>query len=221
MRKKEKYEKLAKLKTQINEKIGILDFEKTKELILWLAKSPDYQKLKVEDSQLEYLDFATSVWLEEKRQAGDIIHKTDIFCNICSLDDLENRYTKAYFAILRLENSDDKEFCLEAVNMLTESDMSAIAILKLINRECFLPDIVLKISKYLKFQNQYLAALELLTEAEKNDNKNDLIQLELADCWIFAGQFRIAYDCLKRIVNPSDEIEGIMSELEKVMDDGQ
>ena len=79
MRKEEKYEKLAKLKIQINEKIEILDFEKTKELILWLAKSPDYQRLKAEDSQLEYLDFATSVWLEEKRQAGNITHKTDIF----------------------------------------------------------------------------------------------------------------------------------------------
>ena len=68
MRISQQYDELIVLREEINKRLRELDFEKIKELLLWLAHSNGFQRLKTRDNQMIMLDCYANIWIEEKRK---------------------------------------------------------------------------------------------------------------------------------------------------------
>lgn len=214
MRLQQQYDLLLELKEEINSKLKDLSYEKIKELILWLAKSNAFQKLKDKENELIILDFFCTTWMEEKKRLTDLGIEEDIFYGITSLDEVESKYLTVKFAALRMEVDMPIEFYEQAVDSIIEKKVTGVAICKIIVRETAEREKnILQIAGLLKIKGQYITALVLLQEGSEIYPENDEILLELADCWLEGQQWKQAYECLKKIKIPNTEVSKLVVEL--------
>lgn len=218
MRIQEQYATLLTVKEEINEKLQNLDFEKEKELMLWLAKSEKYQKVREKDNQLIILDILCDIWLTEKRTLESKGIHEDIFYQIDSLNAMEKKYLTLKFGILRLETSMPEEYYQQFIDVVITYKISSVALFRVIMRETLEKSKnIVKLARLLKNRNQIITATLLLQEAEESFEKDSDILLELADCWLEGQQWKTAYDCLVKIEKPDDEICELIHNLEGML----
>lgn len=218
MKLKKQYEVLTELKDEINVRLKDLDFRKISELLLWLAASEEYYKLYKKDNQLLALEFFRETWLEERKNPNDFVMQGDSFFGVNCLDDLEMKYAKILFAVFRVENDMPYEYCVSAIQVLIEYQVSPLALYRIIVRETDKKEEnIVKTAVLLKEQNQLVKAIGLLQKGVDNYPENDEMKLELADAWLMAKQWQKAYEILLQIKQPNDEIKEMMKEMEKVI----
>lgn len=218
MKIEQQYRELIALKQEINDRLANLDYEKTKELILWLAQSQIFQKLKGKDNQLIYLDYFCGLWIKENKKRDSMGILTNILSNIDSLDSLERKHCAIKHCVLRIENKVPEEYCYEAIRAILADGVSGLAICDVSIRETAYPkENIIVIARYLKQMKQYPATVDLLQTALEQYKSNKQMLMELADCWMEAQQWTQAYDCLKKIKKPSRDIKLLIEELEKVI----
>ena len=212
--------KISEIKREINTKLKELDFSRIRELILWLKKSPDFQQLKKMDIQLQILEDFIDIWLQEKQNRDTFEMQGDIFCGVTSLEEIEDKYLAARFAILRLESGIPYEYCEEAVVRLIGYDYSGYALFSIIMKESKqYEENICKLAGVLKDRNELVRAIGILQRGLKEYPLSEKLLLELADCWLTAQQWKNAYECLKQIDNPAVQIEEMITELEKLIND--
>ncbi len=214
----QQYEELLILRPQIDEKLKDLDFEKMKELMLWLAQSKSYQKLKIKENQLIMLEAFCQIWVEEKRKLEEIGISDDVFYGVDSLESLERKYLTAQFGILRLEMAMPAEYCEQAVDAMIDYRFSGIALYTILMRETSKQkEHIVKLAKAMKQKGQMVTALFLLQKGNEAYPGEENILLELADCWLEGQQWRQAYECLNKIPEPLAEVRELKKMLEKVL----
>ena len=214
----QKYKELLTLKYQIDEKLENLNFEKIKELIIWLTHSKSYQKLKRKDNQLNMLEIFCQIWLEEKKMLDALGISEDIFYAVNSLDSLEKKYLTIQFGVLRLETIMPKEFYTQAVEAMIDLKVSGIALYRIIIQETLEIDKnIVKLAKILKENGKIITALSLLQKGNEFNPENTEIILELSDCWMEGEQWGQAYESLRAIKKPSEEVRELLQMLEKVL----
>lgn len=211
----QQYEELISLRNTINQKLLEQSFQGRKELILWLSKSKMYQKLKNKDNQLIYLDCACKIWLQEKKKLTALGIGDDFFSQITSLEEIEQRYLTVKFAGLRLEQEMPVEYWIQAVEKMLAQRVSGIAAFAIFQTETLVKEEnLLKLAKLLKESGNNLQALVLLRESLQAYAENEAMRLELADCWLERGDIKEAYVCLKEAEHPSENVQGLIRELE-------
>ena len=217
MKLQEQYQVLLEIKPQIDDKLKNLDFGKIKELILWLAKSEKFQKVKNKDNQLDKLDQVCKIWMEEKKKLTSRSIDDDIFRQVDSLASLEQKYLTIQYDILRMETSMPEEYYYQAVEDFDRYGISGVALCLIAVHETEKAESnILKIARLLKQNKRYTLAVELLQYAGDTFKNKDEFMLELADCWITGQMWKEAYDCLKKIENPDAQVKQTMKELKKV-----
>lgn len=221
MKLEQQYKKLLLLKDEINSKLKDLDFKRRKELMLWLTGNVEYAKLKTKDSQLLYLDIFAGIWLEEIKNPYAFKMQGDAFGGIESLEDIERKYCAGKFMCLRVENNMPEECIFSAVNDVIQWQFSAFAIYTIIATEMKeRRENVIKIARILMRLNQTVKAIGLLeTEYEKYPENDDII-LELANCWLEVQQLEKSYEYLCLLKNKTEEINEMITELEKLIENG-
>ena len=218
MRISQQYDELIVLREEINKRLRELDFEKIKELLVWLAHSNGFQQLKTRDNQMIMLDCFSNIWIEEKKKLEHLGIHEDIFNGIHSLQDVERKYLLIKYCALRMENGVPEEFCEQAIDDLILEKVSGIAIGKITVFETHRREAnMVGIARWLKRKGQAVTAITLLQYGADMYEGNREILLELADSWMEGLQWKQAYDCLKKIKNPTPEEITIIDELEKVI----
>lgn len=217
MKLQEQYESLIEIKKEIDNKLKDLDFQKTKELLLWLAKSDVYQKLKTKENQMIMLAFFCDTWLEEKKKLSSLGIDDDIFYQADSLEKIEKKYQTLKFGMLRLENEVPEEYCEQIVQYIIDKRISGIAIAKMVSFETKHKESnILKISHRLSENTQTIKAIVLLQYAQEMYPKNKDLILNEAECWIEGKQWEMAYNCLNKIEEPDIEIQELKKELLRI-----
>lgn len=215
MKMQQQYEALCILKSEIDEKLKCVDFTSIKNLILWLAKSENFNKLKKKDNQLKRLDFFCGIWMDEKKQPSSLGVEGDIFWDVHSLDEIENKYLTVKFGALRLETAMPEEFYRQAIDELIDRRISGIAIEKIISYETIQKEKnIVKIAQMLKERGQLITEVLLLEKASERYSGNKDVLLELADCWLTGQQKKKALECLKKIDRPDIYVQELIEELE-------
>ena len=217
MRVEQQHQAIVRIKPEIDKKLKNLDFQRIKDLLLWLAQSEDYLRLKGADNQLRMLDIFCSIWVEEKKLLSEMGIEDDIFGGINSLQDVEKKYLMIEYGIMRLETIMPEEFYEQVMDNLVENKISGIAIAKIIYLESLEKEKnALKIARRLKGRNQMYTAMVLLQRMEEDyfPSNRDIL-LELADCWMTGRQWEQALGCLKKIEKPDEMVQELMKELEK------
>lgn len=215
---KEQFSALVSLRCEIEKKLINLDFNKTKEMILWLAKSNDFQKLKTKENQMIMLDCFTNIWVEEKRKLEPLGVPEDIFFGVHSLNDIESKYLLIKYCALRYENNVPDILCEQTIDEIITKKISGIAIGKIIVFETSQKvQNIVKIAKVLRNKGQVMTSILLLQYASEQFDGDRNILFNLADIWIEGQQWRQAYDCLSKIRNPLKCDKEIIEELQKVI----
>ncbi len=216
----QQYEELLELCPQIDEKLKELNFEKIKELFIWLAKSASYQKLKQKENQLIMLDVFCQIWLEEKKRLETVGISEDIFFGVDSLKTLEKKYLTIQFGALRLETAMPVEYYQQAVDEIIDYRVSGIALHTIIMRETAeRAENIVKLGRLLKQKGQTVTALFLLQKGNESYPQDQEILLELADCWLEGEQYNQAYECLQKIQKPDENVLELLRMLEKAVAD--
>lgn len=221
MRLKEQYNQLVELKKAINTKLDNMDFNGRKELLLWLAQNKEYARLKNKDNQLLFLNYFSSIWLEEIKNNNEFKMKGDAFYGVSSLNDVEQKYHAGKFLVLRIENDMPREFILEAVKEVIGWQYSGFALRMMISAETKdRVGNVIKLARVLMDVNQAVKAIGLLEcESEKSPENDDII-LELASCWMEVQQYKNAYEYLCLVTNKTQYVNEMIKELEKLVRNG-
>lgn len=217
MRVEQQYQAMRRIKPEIDKRLGNADFQGIKELLLWLAQSEDYLRLKGGDNQLRMLDIFCSIWVEEKKQLSEMGIEDDIFGGVNSLRDIEKKYLMIEYAVMRLERAMPEELYEQAAENLMENKISGIAISKIIYLETLEKEKnALKMARLLKKRSQFYTAMVLLQRMEEDyfPANRDLLA-ELAECWVTGRQWEQALGCLRKIENPDEAVQEKMRELEK------
>lgn len=218
MKLKEQYQILLEIKPQVDDKLKNLDFQKVKDLILWLAKSEKFQKVKNRDNQLSKLDRICKIWMEEKKKLTSRAIDDDIFRQVDSLEALEQKYLTIQYGILRMETPMPEEYYDQVVENFISYGVSGVALCLIAIYETETAEQnILKIAGLLKESRQYILAIELLQYACEIFKNTDDFVLQLADCWMDGQMWQEAYDCLKKIEKPDAHVKQIMKELKKVL----
>ena len=216
MKLEELYEEWMDLRPQIDERLKNLDFTTTKELLLWLAKSEGYRRLKIRENEMIILDFFGSVWLEEKKRLPQLGIEEDIFWGVHSLEDMEKKYQSLYFGVMRFEVAMPEIYYEQTIETVINYRISGIALARIIIRETEqIVKNILKAAMLLRDRSRFVVELILLEEAEKFYPKNEEILLRLADCWMFGQQCERARECLAKIEKPQIRTQELIKELEK------
>ena len=214
----QQYEILMALRSELDEKLKDLNFQKIKDMILWLAKSEDFKELQKKDTQLSMLEEFCRIWTDEKTKLVEAGIWEDIFYKVDSLEALEQKYLNLQFGLLRLETPMPVIYYEQAVDGLIAYRVSGIALYKILMRETARKEQnILKLAGLLKEKGQIMTARFLLQCGKDTYPENEEILLELADCWLEEGNLEPAYDCLKQIQRPSREIQELIGELENAI----
>lgn len=222
MRLEQQYQELLRLREEIDLRLKQgTNFQNIKELTLFLAKDPGYQKLKRKENQMLYLDCFLSIWLEEKRKLPQLGIEEDIFNKVESLEKLEQKYWQIEYCALRIENHVPEPYISQSISWLTEQRISGIAIGKIVIFETKdRKDNLLRIAQELKQRGEAANAILLLQYAQEKYPGQDELALEEADCWLLGEQWRRAYELLTAIEKPTAEIRETIMGLRQVMGHG-
>lgn len=216
----QQYEELLALRPQIDERLRNLNFEKIKDLQLWLAKSVSYKILKNRDNQLIFLDEFCQIWLEEKQKLSQVGIDTDIFYGVDSLESLERKYLTIQFGILRLETPMPVEYYEQAVDDFIDYHISGVALYKILMRETAQrEENIVKLAGLLLDRNQIVTAIFLLQKGKERFPQNKDIILRLSDCWLAGGQLHQAYQCLLEIKKPDRKTKELIQMLKETLQD--
>ncbi len=216
MKIEQQHQVLQKLKPEIDGKLKELNFQKMKELLLWLAQSEEYSKLKRKDKQLNMLDIFCNIWLEEKKVLPELGIEEDIFGGVGSLGDIERIYQSMRFGLMRLETAMPEEYYDQVIDWLIDYKISGIAIARIIHIETMNEEKnVLRTARLLRKRKQLVMAMTLLESAQEYLPGNRAYLLELADCWLVGQQWGQALGCLKKIEKPDTQTQELIRELEK------
>jgi len=219
MQLEEQYKVINELKSEINTRLQKeLNFVQMKELILWMVKSIEFQRLYKKDKQLKAFKFCTDIWLNEKKDMDLFERQGDIFFGVQSLEDIERKIQVAKFLMFRLENNVPYELCTDVVDEVMAYQYSPYALSCIVVEGTEEPlSNLLKLSEVYKIRNDLVRAIGLLQCAEKLYEDKTQIYLNLADCWLMIQEYNRAYACLCKIENPDIEIQNMIVELEKVV----
>lgn len=218
MRLEQQYQELVRLKREINQRLNKgTDFQKIKELMLYLAQDLAYSKLKLKENQLIMLECFFNIWLQEKKKLPDLGVKTDIFYKIASLNDVEWKYQRIKYCGLRIENVVPEKYIEQAIEWIIEDKVSGIAIGKIIvfetqNKQ----NNLLSIARCIRERGDSFNALLILQYANETFPGWEKLLLEEADIWLDGGQHRKALEILGKIENPTSEIRELITELQQV-----
>lgn len=216
MKIEQQYQILLELKPEIEERLKELNFQKVKELFLWLAGTKNYHKLKSKDEQLHMLDIFCAIWLDEKKCLPELGIDEDIFSGVGSLKEIENKYQTIKFGVLRLERAMPEEYYEQVVDRFMDYRVSGIAIARIIYLETLKrEENVLKMAGMLKARGQIVTAMLLVERSLEYFPENKDFLLELADCWLAGRQWNQAVACLKKIEAPDAATLELIEELEK------
>lgn len=211
-------EKLKRLKSEINLKLIDLNFQKKKELVLWLTKDTDYQRLKETDNQLFAMEFWKNVWLEEIQNPDAFEMQGDAFAEIASLQMAEQKYLAIRFAVLRIAENVPYDYCMEVIEQIENYKVSAYAWFAMLNDEKENKEkLVMQLASLFVDRNDLIKAIGILQLGVKSVPDNKEIKLMLADIWLSIKQWKKAYECLLNISHPTTEIQELMRELESVI----
>lgn len=218
MRLEKQYQELLRLKEEINQRLKVgTDFEKIKELMLYLAQDKAYFKLKVKDNQLFMLALFFDIWMREKRKLPDLGVETDIFYKVSSLNDVEQKYQRIKYYGLRIENSVPDDYIEQAFEWLIEDRVSGIAIGTIVRKETTKREQnILHIAQYLRRGGDSLNALLLMQYANEKFPGQEKLLLEEADIWLEGQHFERVLELLSQIENPSMQTKGLIEELRQV-----
>ena len=179
----QQHEELLALRPEIDERLRDLNFEKIKELQLWLAKSESFKILKVRDNQLIFLDEFCRIWLEEKKKLSQMGINTDIFYGVDSLEALERKYLTIQFGILRLETPMSVEYYEQAVDDFINYHISGIALYQILMRETARrEENIVRLAGLLLDRKQMVTAVFLLQKGKETFPQNKDIILSLFEC---------------------------------------
>lgn len=218
MRIQQQYEELQKLRKEIDVRLCHTDFEAIKSLILWLAKSEIFQKLKKKETQLMMLDSFCKIWLKEKKRLSDIGIEDDIFFNVRSLKNVEEKYLTIEFGVLRLETQMPQEYYEQVIDNIKIYRVSGIALSEIINNETSKKEEnIIKMASMLRENNQLITAIILLENAEKIYPDNQDILLGLADCWQIGQQWGRTLEYLNKVKEPDESIQKRIEGLERIV----
>lgn len=223
MQLEQQYRELQRLKEEVDCRLAQgTDFQRIKELILYLAREQAYLELKQKEGRMIMLDRFLGIWMEEKQKLQEPGIAEDIFYQVGSLEDLVHKYQKILYCALRIENKVPRLYVEQAVAGLVEQRISGLAIGRIVMLETReKEENLLYIAQELKRGGEILNALLLLQYANKCFPGRDRLLLEEADCWLQEQQWERAYELLKAMGNPAEEIKEIMTELRQVIEDGQ
>jgi len=218
MKTEKRNEKLLKIKHEINSRLLDLDFYKKKELVLWMTKDPDYQRLKDCDNQLDAMEFWKNVWLREIQSPDDFEMQGDAFARVDSLEAAENKYLALKFAVWRIEEAFPQEYCIDALSLLEDNKYSAYAWFCVIMKDTKAKKIVLiELVNFFIDRNDLIKAIGLLQLGLKQEPGDEELLLVLVDVWLSVKQWEKAYNYLLQIPKPTTEIQKLMQELESVI----
>lgn len=222
MRIEEKYQELLRLKKEINQRMeNGTEFQKLKELMLYLAQDKTYPKLKEKDNQLAMLDLFLKIWIAEKRKLPELGINEDIFYQVFNLDDVEHKYLKVQYCGLRIENIVPDEYCEQALKWLVENRVSGLAIGQIVVVETKKKEEnLLYIARYLRRHMETLNALLMIQYANGVLEGSEKLLLEEADIWLEGQQYKNALDVLQRIGNPSQTTKEMIVKLRQVIENG-
>ena len=115
---------LSQLKEEIDRRLAQgRDFRDIKELLLLLSGHPLYQELKQQSGQFSRLDSFLNIWLQEKRrQLGTA---EDIFYQVSSMGELETKYRKILYCVLRMENRVPEAYMGQAMESVSYTHLRA------------------------------------------------------------------------------------------------
>ena len=223
MQLEQQYRELQRLKEEVDYRLAQgTDFQRIKELILYLSQEQAYLELKQKEGRMIMLDRFLGIWMEEKQKLQESGIAEDIFYQVGSLEDLVHKYQKILYCALRIENRVPRPYVEQAVAELVEQRISGLAIGRIVMLETKeKEENLLHRAQELKREGEILNALLLLQYANKRFPGRNGLLLEEADCWLQGQQWERSYELLKAIENPTVEIKEIMSELRQVIEDGQ
>jgi tetratricopeptide (TPR) repeat protein len=218
MTREEKYKALLKLEKEIDMRLRHTDFDGMKELLLFLAQSEDYLKMKSYEQSLRVLDTFAGLWIEEKKKLTDIGINDDIFYHISSLKDAERKYHIILFGVLRFETAMPEEYYEQVIDNILEEHISGIALGQIIaNNTVDRINNAVKISRRLNARGETVRSICMLQKMATYFPEDKDILLELAGCWMDGQQWEQALECLKKIKEPDKEVQAVIEELEKVL----
>lgn len=222
MKSEKQYRELLRIKEEIDQRIkNGTDFQKIRELMLYLTQEKIYSKLKCADNQLIKLDRFFNIWLEEKKKLSDYGIETDIFYKVSSLEDVERKYLKIQYCSLRIENHVPEEYCEQALEQVEKDKVSGLAIGKIIVYETKRrEENLIYMARFLRQKGDILNALLLMQYANETFHGNEKLLLEEADIWIEGQQLTKAVEVLSKIENPSQCVNAMTAELRQVIKNG-
>lgn len=216
MRIREQYKEIDRLKCEIDKKLKHLDRKIIKDLIIEFVREENLKKLFTKDNQLYMLNCFCTIWLREQKKLSGLGLKQDIFENVQSLSDVENKYTAIKFGMLRLEADMPRENHDQVADCIINRRISGIALHYIINSETMKrEDNMVALARLLKDRGEYATAIVLLQEGQETFSGNPDILLELADCWLTGGQLNQARECLLKISKQTKMIKNLIWEIEK------
>lgn len=218
MQVREQYHNLLQLQKEIDNKLYDTSFEQIIELQKHLAKSDKYKKLKSKDNRLSMLDNFCKIWIDEKKNMLDVETENDIFWNIYSLIDIENKYQDIKFFILRVENEVPEAYVKEGLDRIEKWDVSGIAIAYIILGESKKREENINcIYQLLLERSHVIKAIELLQYAQRKMPYNKEYYLAEANCWILVKQWKQALRCLLKIEDSDVEILDLIEDIKQVL----
>ncbi len=219
---KQQYGKWLRLKEEVDLRLARgTDFQRMKELILFLGQEQTYLELRQKEGRMMMLDCFLGIWLEEKRILQQPGIAEDIFYQVGSLSALAHKYRQILYCALRIENKVPESYVKQAITWLLEQRISGVAIGKIVILETKeKEDNLLHIAQALKKEGATGNALLLLAYANRSFPGRERLILEEADCRIQIQHWEKAYELLKAIENPTAEIRDILAILRQVIKNG-
>ncbi len=215
------YQEMSRLKHEINTRLSKgTDCFAIKELALFLAQDEEYQKLYQTENQLIKLQHFLTVWREEQEKMPGQAETENIFYQIGSLDELEQKYCRIEYYGLRIENHVPEPYCSQLLDWLLEHKVSGIALGIIIrNRTEKGKENLLCIARELKRRMELPNAVLLLQYAREKYPEEEALILEEADCWLQVRQWKKALELLREMEAPTAEIQELITELQQVVED--
>ncbi len=213
------YQEIAGLKQEINSRLAAgTAYSDIKALALFLEQDQKYQELYVMDNQLIRLRHFLTVWEAEKQELPALKISEDIFYQVHSLDELEQKHRKIEYYGLRIENNVPEPYCQELMDWLMEQKVSGIALGIIVrNRTENGQQNLLSIARELIRRMELPNAVLLLQYARAKYPGAEELLLTEARCWIQGKQFKRAHELLREIKDSSPEAQEIIEELRQVI----
>lgn len=124
----EKLEELFCIKKEINRRLANWNEQDTKELLIAFRSREDLKTLVEKDNQLIKLKCLCVLHMDERIKLSKFGMESTVFEQIHSLEDVEKRFLKLQFGMLRLESDMPQEKYQEVIDYIIEYKVSGIVL---------------------------------------------------------------------------------------------